>query len=101
MSLRERSVDELGLSVRSFNCIRNAHIRTLGELVSRTEEDLLKSKNFGRKSLNEIKDVLTEFGLHLGMRDDDDDETGNVTARRPGKPLQPSSGAHGLRQKEN
>jgi DNA-directed RNA polymerase subunit alpha len=63
-----RSVDELELSVRSSNCLQNADIRYLGELVQRTEQEMLKTKNFGRKSLNEIKEVLSEFGLRLGMR---------------------------------
>jgi DNA-directed RNA polymerase subunit alpha len=62
-----RSVDELELSVRSANCLQNANIRYIGELVQRTESEMLKTKNFGRKSLNEIKDVLTSMDLHLGM----------------------------------
>jgi DNA-directed RNA polymerase subunit alpha len=91
MSYRDRSVDELELSVRSYNCLKNANIRTLGELVGKTEAELLKSKNFGRKSLNEIKEVLADAGLRLGMPDDDDDEGSLVTARRPKKPRQPAS----------
>jgi DNA-directed RNA polymerase subunit alpha len=63
-----RSVDELELSVRSANCLQNANIQLIGELVQRTEQDMLKIKNFGRKSLNEIKEVLTDMGLSLGMR---------------------------------
>ena len=62
-----RSVDELELSVRSANCLQNANIRYIGELVQRTEGEMLKTKNFGRKSLNEIKDVLTSMDLMLGM----------------------------------
>ena len=62
-----RSVDELELSVRSYNCLKNANIKTIGDLVTRTEADMLKTKNFGRKSLNEIKDILAEMGLQLGM----------------------------------
>lgn len=62
-----RSVDELELSVRSYNCLKNADIKTIGDLVIRTEPDMLKTKNFGRKSLNEIKDILAEMGLSLGM----------------------------------
>ncbi len=62
-----RSVDELELSVRSYNCLKNADIRTIGDLVIRTEPEMLKTKNFGRKSLNEIKDILAEMGLGLGM----------------------------------
>jgi DNA-directed RNA polymerase subunit alpha len=62
-----RSVDELELSVRSANCLQNANIRYIGELVQKTEAEMLKTKNFGRKSLNEIKDVLKSMGLSLGM----------------------------------
>jgi DNA-directed RNA polymerase subunit alpha len=62
-----KSVDELELSVRSANCLQNANIRYIGELVQRSEADMLKTKNFGRKSLNEIKEVLTSMGLELGM----------------------------------
>ncbi len=62
-----RSVDELELSVRSANCLQNANIRYIGELVQRTEGEMLKTKNFGRKSLNEIKDVLNSMELSLGM----------------------------------
>ena len=63
-----RSVEELELSVRSFNCLKNANIRTIGELVQKTEAEMLKTKNFGRKSLNEIKDVLASMSLSLGMK---------------------------------
>ena len=63
-----KSVDELELSVRSANCLQNANIRTIGELVQRTEAEMLKTKNFGRKSLNEIKEVLQSMGLQLGMK---------------------------------
>ena len=62
-----KSVDELELSVRSANCLQNANIRHIGELVQRTEAEMLKTKNFGRKSLNEIKDVLASMSLELGM----------------------------------
>jgi len=64
----EKSVEELELSVRSYNCLRNAEIRTIRELVQKTEVEMLKTKNFGRKSLNEIKEILTSMGLRLGMR---------------------------------
>jgi len=64
----DKSVEELELSVRSYNCLKNANIRTLRELVQKTEGDMLKTKNFGRKSLNEIKDILSTLGLSLGMR---------------------------------
>ncbi len=63
-----RSVNELELSVRAANCLKNANIRFIGELVQKTEQEMLKTKNFGRKSLNEIKEILTEMGLHLGMK---------------------------------
>jgi DNA-directed RNA polymerase subunit alpha len=63
-----RSVNELELSVRAANCLRNANIRFIGELVQKTEQEMLKTKNFGRKSLNEIKEILMEMGLHLGMK---------------------------------
>ena len=62
-----KSVDELELSVRSANCLQNAQIRFIGELVQKTEAEMLKTKNFGRKSLNEIKEVLGGMGLSLGM----------------------------------
>lgn len=65
-----RSVDDLELSVRSANCLKNANIRFIGELVSKTEAEMLKTKNFGRKSLNEIKEILGEMGLGLGMKID-------------------------------
>jgi DNA-directed RNA polymerase subunit alpha len=64
----DKSVEELELSVRSYNCLKNANIRTLRELVQKTEGDMLRTKNFGRKSLNEIKDILASMGLSLGMR---------------------------------
>jgi DNA-directed RNA polymerase subunit alpha len=63
-----RSVDELELSVRSANCLQAANIQYIGELVQRSEAEMLKTKNFGRKSLKEIKEVLAEMGLSLGMR---------------------------------
>jgi DNA-directed RNA polymerase subunit alpha len=63
-----KSVDEMELSVRSYNCLKNANIRTIGELVQKTEAEMLKTKNFGRKSLNEIKEILTSMGLSLGMK---------------------------------
>ncbi|NQW05428.1 MAG: DNA-directed RNA polymerase subunit alpha [Acidobacteria bacterium] len=64
----DKSVEELELSVRSYNCLKNANIQTLRELVGRSEGEMLKTKNFGRKSLNEIKEILTTMGLSLGMR---------------------------------
>jgi len=70
-----RSVEELELSVRSYNCLKNANIQTIGELVQKTEAEMLKTKNFGRKSLNEIKEILASMGLSLGMKID---EQGNA-----------------------
>jgi DNA-directed RNA polymerase subunit alpha len=65
-----RSVEELELSVRSANCLKNAGITTIGELIKKTEAEMLKTKNFGRKSLSEIKDILNEYGLTFGMNVD-------------------------------
>jgi len=79
-----RSVEELELSVRSYNCLKNANIQTIGELVQKTEAEMLKTKNFGRKSLNEIKEILASMGLSLGMKID---EHGNAV---PGAPPQPA-----------
>jgi DNA-directed RNA polymerase subunit alpha len=64
----KRSVEELELSVRSYNCLKNAEIKTIADLVQKTEADMLKTKNFGRKSLNEIKEILSEMGLSFGMK---------------------------------
>ena len=63
-----RSVEELELSVRSYNCLKNADIKTIADLVQKTESEMLKTKNFGRKSLNEIKEILSEMGLSFGMK---------------------------------
>jgi hypothetical protein len=65
-----RSVAELEISVRSYNCLKNANIETIGELVQKTEAEMLRTKNFGRKSLNEINAILNTMGLSLGMRVD-------------------------------
>ena len=67
----DKSVEELELSVRSYNCLKNADIRTIRELVQKTEPEMLRTKNFGRKSLNEIKEILLTMGLGLGMRLDE------------------------------
>ncbi|MGH9405866.1 MAG: DNA-directed RNA polymerase subunit alpha [Terriglobia bacterium] len=67
----DRSVEELELSVRSYNCLKNANITTIRELVQKTEPEMLKTKNFGRKSLNEIKEILGLMGLSLGMKFDE------------------------------
>jgi DNA-directed RNA polymerase subunit alpha len=66
-NLLKTRVDELELSVRSSNCLRAANIQTLGELVSKTESEMLKYRNFGRKSLNELTTILEELGLSFGM----------------------------------
>jgi DNA-directed RNA polymerase subunit alpha len=76
----DRSVEELELSVRSYNCLKNANIQTIRQLVEKSEQEMLKTKNFGRKSLNEIKEILAAMGLSLGMRFD---EKGNPV---PGAP---------------
>lgn len=76
-----RSVDELELSVRSANCLQSANIKYIYELVQKTEAEMLKTKNFGRKSLNEIKDILSEMGLSLGMKLD-----GFIPPATPPKP---------------
>ena len=65
-----RSVEELELSVRSYNCLKNANIQTIGDLVQKTEAEMLRTKNFGRKSLNEIKEILSGLGLSFGMKFD-------------------------------
>ena len=62
-----RKVDELELSVRSANCLKNDNIVYIGDLIQKTESEMLRTPNFGRKSLNEIKEVLAQMGLHLGM----------------------------------
>jgi len=77
-----RSVDELELSVRSANCLKNADIRFIGELVQKTEQEMLKTKNFGRKSLNEIKEILAEMGLSLGMKIDNFPAREDIEQRR-------------------
>jgi len=81
----DRSVEELELSVRSYNCLKNANITTIRELVQKSEQEMLKTKNFGRKSLNEIKEILSAMGLSLGMRTD---EKGNPLVPPPQEPPQ-------------
>jgi len=78
-----RSVEELELSVRSYNCLKNANIQTIGELVQKSESEMLRTKNFGRKSLNEIKEILVTMGLGLGMRPD---ASGRLVAPPPPPP---------------
>jgi DNA-directed RNA polymerase subunit alpha len=68
-----KGIDELELSVRAHNCLKNANIKTIGDLVQRTEHEMLRTKNFGRKSLNEIKEILVSMGLGFGMRVDMDE----------------------------
>lgn len=79
-----KSVNELELSVRSYNCLKNANIKTIAELVQKTEPEMLKTKNFGRKSLNEIKEILHEMGLHLGMRIDTESLDNEMPLRNKG-----------------
>lgn len=85
-----RSVDELELSVRSANCLKHADIRLIGDLVQKTEAEILATKNFGRKSLNEIKEILLEMGLGLGMKLDNwphkkaEDEEGEMESEAKG-----------------
>src|SRR4026208_511065 len=83
-----KSVDELELSVRSYNCLKNANIRTIGELVTKSEAEMLKTKNFGRKSLNEIKEILSGMGLALGMKLD---EHGNAVPGPTSNQVLPAS----------
>ena len=78
-----KNVDELELSVRSYNCLKNANIRTLADLVQRTEQEMLRTKNFGRKSLNEIKEIIETMGLHFNMRVDVDELEKLATRKRP------------------
>jgi DNA-directed RNA polymerase subunit alpha len=73
LSYLSKSVEELELSVRSYNCLKNANIQTIAELVQKTDQEMLKTRNFGRKSLNEIKEILEEMGLGLGMKLEEDD----------------------------
>ncbi len=74
-----KSIDELELSVRSYNCLKNANIKTISDLVQRTEHEMLKTKNFGRKSLNEIKVILNSMGLSFGMRIDMNEFEGSAS----------------------
>jgi DNA-directed RNA polymerase subunit alpha len=85
----DRSVEELELSVRSYNCLKNANITTIRELVQKSEQEMLKTKNFGRKSLNEIKEILTAMGLSLGMKTD---EKGNPLVPPAQQPPQQNKG---------
>ena len=80
-----RSVDELEFSVRSQNCLQNADIKYIGELVQKTEQEMLKTKNFGHKSLNEIKEILRDMGLELGMKLDHFPPRDEIESRRMAK----------------
>jgi DNA-directed RNA polymerase subunit alpha len=78
------------LSVRSYNCLKNAQIQSIADLVTRSEADMLKTKNFGRKSLNEIKEILAQMGLCLGMKIDEQGRLippPGVTLPAPGTPM--------------
>lgn len=77
-----RSVDELEFSVRSQNCLQNADIKYIGELVQKSEQEMLKTKNFGHKSLNEIKEILRDMGLELGMKLDSFPSRAEIESRR-------------------
>lgn len=66
-----KSIEELELSVRSYNCLKNANIQTIGQLVTKSESEMLKTKNFGRKSLTEIKEIISDLGLSFGMKVDE------------------------------
>ena len=79
------SIDDLTLSLRSFNCLKNANIQTVGDLVTRTEGDMMNVKNFGRKSLKELQETLQALGLDFGMLQD---ERGRLVHRRPAAPLE-------------
>jgi DNA-directed RNA polymerase subunit alpha len=93
-----RSVEELELSVRSYNCLKNANIQTIGELVQKSEGEMLKTKNFGRKSLNEIKEILSQMGLGLGMKID---EHGNAIPGSGTSNAPIPVGAYGLEEDED
>jgi DNA-directed RNA polymerase, alpha subunit/40 kD subunit len=82
--LLDKPVDELELSVRSYNCLKNADIRSIRDLIKRSEKDMLGTKNFGKKSLTEIKDLLHGMGLDFGM---DFDEQGNPIPGTGGRDL--------------
>ena len=82
-----RPVSELELSVRSINCLQNAKIETIGELVQKTEAEMLKTKNFGRKSLNEIKHILSTMGLSLGMKLEGFDPKNKPVISQPGSEM--------------
>ena len=82
-----KSVEELELSVRSYNCLKNANIQTISELVQKGDGEMLKTRNFGRKSLNEIKEILEDMGLHLGMKLEEDDIK-QITAARKKKEME-------------
>jgi DNA-directed RNA polymerase subunit alpha len=90
-----RSVEELELSVRSYNCLKNANIQTIGDLVQKTESEMLRTKNFGRKSLNEIKEILSNLGLSFGMKFD---SQGRLIGGTPPPPSSSSGSDYGYDQ---
>src|SRR5204862_3445330 len=85
-----RPVDDLELTVRSANCLQNADIKYIGELVQKSEQEMLKTKNFGHKSLNEIKEILREMGLELGMRVENFPPRAEIEARKRAREKQPA-----------
>jgi len=89
----DRSVEELELSVRSYNCLKNANITTIRELVQKSEAEMLKTKNFGRKSLNEIKEILGSMGLGLGMKFDEEGHALLPASEPPGGAASAGNGA--------
>ncbi len=91
----DKSVEELELSVRSYNCLKNANIRTIRELVQKTEAEMLKTKNFGRKSLNEIKEILHTMGLSLGMRVDQAQRQSGLAAHETSSSTPEAGTGHG------
>jgi DNA-directed RNA polymerase subunit alpha len=91
-----RSVEELELSVRSYNCLKNANIQTIGDLVQKSEAEMLRTKNFGRKSLNEIKEILGGLGLSFGMKFD---SQGRLISPA-GMPISPSAGDEDFGQED-
>ena len=86
-----RSVEELELSVRSYNCLKNANIQTIGDLVQKTEAEMLRTKNFGRKSLNEIKEILSGLSLSFGMRFDSQGRLLSPSGQPVAMDVQPAS----------
>jgi DNA-directed RNA polymerase subunit alpha len=80
-----KSIDDLEISVRAYNCLKNANIKNIADLVQKTEHEMLRTKNFGRKSLNEIKEILLSMGLNFGMRIDVGELQDSAAQKRGGK----------------